>query len=203
MCSNILESLFFCPENKHVQTVRLWLISAGASVLQQLVEDAGLFERSEVWDVLCDNWDVFSLISLVAFIVVAVRQRAQEAVVLVRGEVISEERWRSEVHLNPPTALLHCVSLARHAMYYYVLGRLLFFSFMVVVFLVFACMPTSFNTQQISVYKFSICIIWQYNTNVNEWKYTVNLCGIISTLAFSPLFYLVFFKTMYYIHCES
>lgn len=77
--------------------VRLWflVLAAGASVLQQLVEDAGLLQRSEVGDILCDNRDVLAVIHLAAFVLVAVGQRAQEGVVLIRGEVIPEERSRS------------------------------------------------------------------------------------------------------------
>lgn len=64
-------------------------------MLQQLVEDAGLFERSEVGDVLRDDRDVLAVIRLVAFVFVAVGQRTQEGVVLICGEVIPEERRRS------------------------------------------------------------------------------------------------------------
>lgn len=71
------------------------VLTAGASVLQQLVEDAGLLQRSEVGDVLCDNRDVLAVIHFVTFVFVAVGQRAEEGVVLIRGEVIPEERSRS------------------------------------------------------------------------------------------------------------
>lgn len=47
-------------------------LAAGTSVLQQLVEDAGLFQRPEVGDVLRDNGDALAAICLVASTVVAV-----------------------------------------------------------------------------------------------------------------------------------
>ncbi len=69
--------------------------AAGASALQQLVEDARLFQRSEAGYVLCDNRDILAVIHLV-FIFVAVRKCTQEGVVLIGGEEIPEERLRSE-----------------------------------------------------------------------------------------------------------
>lgn len=68
------------------------VLAAASSLLQQLLEDAGLFQRSQVRDVLRDDRDLFATMLLVAVAFLAVRERAQESVVLVRGEVIPAER---------------------------------------------------------------------------------------------------------------
>lgn len=68
------------------------VLAAGTSVLQQLIEDTGLFQRPEVGDVLRDNGNALAAICLVASTVVAVGQRTQQGVVLVSGKVIPEER---------------------------------------------------------------------------------------------------------------
>lgn len=65
-------------------------LSAASSVPQQLLEDAGLFQRSQVRDVLRNDRDVLALMRPVTF--VTVRERTQEGVVLIRGEVIPAER---------------------------------------------------------------------------------------------------------------
>lgn len=83
-------------------TERKGVLAAGTPAPQQLVQDAGLFQDSEVGDVLADDGDVLAL-RLLAFVVVAVAQRAQQGVVLVCGEVIPEERSGSEVNLHSRT----------------------------------------------------------------------------------------------------
>lgn len=66
-----------------------------AAFLQQLVEDAALFQGSEVVDVLSDDGDVADPAStrpLAAVLVVG--QRAEQRVVLVGGEVVPGEGGR-------------------------------------------------------------------------------------------------------------
>lgn len=68
------------------------LLAAGASVLQQLLQHAALSQRPQVAEVLGDDRD-----ALAAGRLVAVRQRTEEGVVLVRGEVVPAARVMSDV----------------------------------------------------------------------------------------------------------
>lgn len=61
------------------------VLAAASSLLQQLLED------SQVRDVLRDDWDLLAAMLLATVAFLAVRERAQESVVLVRGEVIPAE----------------------------------------------------------------------------------------------------------------
>lgn len=79
-----------------------------ASVLQQLVEDAALFQGSEVVDVLSDDGDVAAARPPAAVLVVG--QRAQQRVVLVGGEVVpagvereeSDHAYAADERRRPP-----------------------------------------------------------------------------------------------------
>lgn len=62
------------------------VLAAASSLLQQLLED------SQVRDVLRDDWDLLAAMLLATVAFLAVRERAQESVVLVCGEVIPAER---------------------------------------------------------------------------------------------------------------
>lgn len=73
------------------------VLAAGSSVLQQLLQDAGLLQCSEVGNVLGNNWEVLAVVCPVAF-TVAVCQRTQEGVVLIGGEVIPEGGASSSAH---------------------------------------------------------------------------------------------------------
>lgn len=67
--------------------------TAGAPVLQQLVQDTRLFNCSEIRNVLCYDRDAIALICLDTFVIaVAVRQCTEQSIVLIRREVISEKR---------------------------------------------------------------------------------------------------------------
>lgn len=61
-----------------------------AAAPQQPVEDAALFQGSEVVDVLCDDGDVAGLAETrtLAAAVVVIGERAEQRVVLVGGEVV-------------------------------------------------------------------------------------------------------------------
>lgn len=48
------------------------ILVAGASVLQQPVEDAGLFQSSEVGNVLCNNRNIRTVIRFIAFVFITV-----------------------------------------------------------------------------------------------------------------------------------
>lgn len=82
-----------------------------ASVLQQLVEDAALFQGSEVVDVLGDDGDVAGLAATrPPAAVLVVGQRAQQRVVLVGGEVVpagvereeSDHAYAADERRRPP-----------------------------------------------------------------------------------------------------
>lgn len=62
------------------------VLAAGVPVLQQLLQDAGLLQRPELRGVLGDDGGV------AAVTVLAVRQRAEEGVVLVGGKIVPGER---------------------------------------------------------------------------------------------------------------
>lgn len=89
--SNTLK-LLYCSSRSSSFNISIQAGSDPRLVLvpQQLVQDAGLFQHSELGDVLCEDGDVAMATGL-AVAIIAVRQRAEERVVLVGGEVVPEE----------------------------------------------------------------------------------------------------------------
>lgn len=74
-----------------------------AAVPKQPVEDAALFQGSEVIDVLCNNGDVAGLaMTRPLAAVLVVRQCAEQRVVLVGGEVVPG-RLRGGVRPHSPS----------------------------------------------------------------------------------------------------
>lgn len=63
-------TLRFRPQPARLPPVLI--LVAGASVLQQLVEDAGLFQGSEAGNVLRNNWNICTVICFITFVFITV-----------------------------------------------------------------------------------------------------------------------------------